>query len=493
MYFNHAFRKSFLAAYVDQPAVPASPGTQGLAPLFSVIDQLTVGSTEDLAPGQIGLFDSNTYQAFSGINNGRPFILAQGSYFTKDKIGPYHGGYTESVKSKVINPKYINKVFVTCAAPPVNQIKDIEIGKIECGKTYRLRIDLKGSPALRFLSHNIYRTLDAFSGCCTDDCTAVCTGAIVDPTIVAIQWAKQAVENPIITNFLKVEVTDWDGALVAGFDPEYTGVNPLIVKTVSAFVALLNAYTPNTTEDFNNCDIKAKVRFEVAYLETKFGYCTFTPTDFYELQPLQLFASVVDESGDPCNVQCVSITGTWNNGVYTPDVQEPAQAQGVGETVLRNLILDGRYRQEAYPDSMRVEHLRMREIEANPVLAQVDRNSFFNSINILHSVPRFNNPTGTFDNDQYLLTIYLEEGAIAGDLIAQLQDILDTCCGGMQIEYYCANSGPFDHGVGPVAGPSGEGNPEYPYYGENCYCTIGLNQAIPASPNTTETTTQAQG
>jgi hypothetical protein len=200
---------------------------------------------------------------------------------------------------------------------------------------------------------------------------------------------------------------------------------------------------------------------------------------------LQLYASVVDESGDPCNVQCVSITGTWNNGVYTPDVQEPVQAQGVGETVLRNLILDGRYRQEAYPDSSRVEHLRMREIEANPVLATVDRNSFFNSINILHSVPRFNNPTGTFDNDQYLLTIYLEEGAGAGALIQQLQDIIDYCCPGQEIEYYCAGA----EGAPAVpAGPLGDG--EYPRFG-NCACTI--ESGIPAIPAPTETTTQAQG
>jgi hypothetical protein len=486
MYFNHAFRKSFLAKWKEQ--IPALPEQQGLAPVGSVIDQLTSGTTADLQPGQIGLFDANTYQAInpSGpnpTNSGKPFILAQGSYFTKDKIGPYHGGYQESVKSKVINPKYISKVFLTCSTPPVNQVKDIEIGKVECGKTYRLRIDLKGSPALRFLSHNIYRTLDAFSGCCTDDCTATCTGALVDPTIVAIQWAKQAVENPIVTNFLRASVYDWDGDLVAQLDPEYTGGNPLIVTTVSEFVALLDAYVPNTEEDFNDCDIKAKVRFEVAYLETKFGYCTFTPTDFYELQPLQLFASVVDESGDPCNVQCVSITGTWANGVYTPDVQEPVQAQGVGETVLRNLILDGRYRQEAYPDSSRVEHLRMREIEANPVLATVDRNSFFNSINILHSVPRFNNPTGTFDNDQYLLTIYLEEGANAGAFIAQLEDIIDTCCTNLEIEQYCA-------GAEAAVPAQPFGNGEYPNYG-NCACTL-VSAAVPAIPNT-ETTTQAQG
>jgi hypothetical protein len=29
---------------------------------------------------------------------------------------------------------------------------------------------------------------------------------------------------------------------------------------------------------------------------------------------------------------------------------------------------------------------------------------------ILHNVPRFNNPTGTFDNDQYLLVIHVPTG-----------------------------------------------------------------------------------
>ena len=430
MYFNHAFRKSFLGV--------SSQGDLSLA---------TTGTTANLTAGQLGLFDAKTYQAIpatgpGNTNNGQPFILAQGSFWKlpgkKDKIGPYHGGYQESVKSKVINPKYINKVFTTCGLPSQNQIKDVEIGQIECGKTYRLRIDLKGSPALRFLSHNIYRTLDAFSGCCTDDCTATCTGAYVDPTIIAIQWAKQSIENPIITNFLKVSVTDWDGVAVASYDPEAPNAGT-VRNTVAGFVELLNEYEPNTTEDFSNCDIKAKVRFEVAYLETKFGYCTFTPTDFYELQPLQMYASVVDETGDPCNVQCVSITGTWNNEVYTPDFQEPAQAQGVGETILRNLILDGRYRQEAYPDSSRVEHLRMREIEANPGLETVNRNGLYSSVNILHSVPRFNNPTGTFDNDQYLLTVYFENSVDASAFVDQLQDILNHCCPGLEIENYCTD------------------------------------------------------
>ena len=56
----------------------------------------------------------------------------------------------------------------------------------------------------------------------------------------------------------------------------------------------------------------------------------------------------------------------------------------------------------------------MREIEGNPgVLGMLDvaqRTALFDSINIVHNVPRLNNPTGTFDNDQYLLTIYVPTG-----------------------------------------------------------------------------------
>ena len=56
--------------------------------------------------------------------------------------------------------------------------------------------------------------------------------------------------------------------------------------------------------------------------------------------------------------------------------------------------------------------LRMREIEQNPGLANINRtNGLYDQVLILHSVPRFNNPTGTFDNDQYLLKVWVDQGA----------------------------------------------------------------------------------
>ncbi|MFO0448998.1 MAG: hypothetical protein ACK52I_10135 [Pseudomonadota bacterium] len=376
MYFNHAFRKSFLP-YVTGGAVSlVSSATDGTASLYSTI-----------TPGLIGAFtpDGTALQAAST----KPFIIAQGSYYQKDKIGPFHGGYTESVKSKVINPRYITRVIKYNSALPVNEKQQVCVKGLECGKTYRLRLDLKGSPALRYLSHNIYRTLDAFTGCCTDDCNATCTGAIVDPTIAVIKWAKQVVENPILKDFLKVKVTNFD----ATFTVTQAGTTDAEIKAfVDAVDAYVSTFDPTTDGAEDAC-----LEFEVAFVETKFGDCTFTPTDFYELQPLKIILSMTDETGDPCNVQGVVITET----------QTAAQAEGLGETVLRELILDGRYRQEAYPDSSRVDSLRMREIEANPSLIGFNKAALYDRVMVLHNVPRFNNPTGTFDNDQYLLVFYV--------------------------------------------------------------------------------------
>ena len=385
MYFNHAFRKSFLPV-VSQGAISLSTAT----------------TTSALTAGEIGVFNANSWANVGGAATTKPFISAQGSYFTSDVIGGnrFLGGYKESIKSKAINPRYVNRVIKIDAATPANQVKNVCVCNLECGKTYRLRLDLKGSPALRLLSHNIYRTLDAFTGCCTDDCTATCTGALVDPTIAVINWAKQIVENPILKNYLKVAVTDWDE-------------NPVATQAstsdtdIAAFIAALDQYASTFDPNADGAAAsQACLELTVAYVDTTFANCTFTPTDFYELMPLFVFPSLTDETGDPCNVKCFEVDET----------QPPVQGSGRGETVLREMILDGRYLQNAYPDSTRVDSLRMREIEADPALSTIVRANYYDQVLILHSVPRFNNPTGTFDNDQYLLKFHVPTGTTTSAL-----------------------------------------------------------------------------
>ena len=50
---------------------------------------------------------------------------------------------------------------------------------------------------------------------------------------------------------------------------------------------------------------------------------------------------------------------------------------------------------------------RIREIEgSDQIYAAMDMTTHYKSYNLVHSVPRFNNPTGVFDNDQYHYSIY---------------------------------------------------------------------------------------
>lgn len=426
MYFPNAFRKSFL------------PASTTLA---------SSGGTDALTAGQIGFFDAKSYQVVTA--QAAPFILAQGSYFATDKIGPVHGGYKESVKSKVINPKYVSRLIKVTSDVAKNHIVKVDpsAATINSDSTYRLRLDIKGSPALRFLNHQLYKTLDAYSGCDT----VAGTANTVDQNVILLKWKDQINEAPLLKDFVVAKVFNQTYASVAidptaasativvanadrtkfaagnkliaagipeaarvvsvgAADSATTGYANVVLSLAATSSTNVNAavyaeiatstYSPVTASAGAIAAVDSHLEITAAYVETKFGSCTFTPTDKYDLEPLVIYTSFVEESGDPCAV----------NGFVSAEVQAPVQASGSGETVLRELILDGRYLQNAYPDSSRVEHLRMREIEADPALATVNRNGLYDQVLILHSVPRFNNPTGTFDNDQYLIVVHVPAG-----------------------------------------------------------------------------------
>lgn len=428
MYFPHAFRKSFL------------PASTTLA---------SSGSTAALTAGQIGFFDAKTFQVVSA--QAAPFILAEGSRFASDKIGPVHGGYKESKKSKAINPKYVSRLMKVSAKAAKNHIMKVEASAcagLACDSTIRLRLDVKGSPALRFLNHQLYKTLDAYTGCCN------ATNDPIDQTVALLKWADQINEAPLLKDFVQAKVWKETTASVAinptagsativvanadaasfsaGEKVVHASLAPnsLVVSVGAADSAgagnanvVLSApaisstdgnaaiFTAQTTAGYTPAtaslgSVNSHMDIVAAYVDTTFGNCTFTPTDKYDIEPLFIYASVVDESGEPCKVECISVS----------EVQAPQQTSGLGETVLRELILDGRYLQNAYPDSSRVDSLRMREIEADPALSAVTRSALYDQVLILHNVPRWNNPTSTFDNDQYLLVIHVPTGTATSSI-----------------------------------------------------------------------------
>jgi len=450
MYFNHAFKKVYVSA-VNAGAISLR----------------TTGSTQDLTAGQLGLFDAKTYAAIAAAGAvNQPFILAQGSYRTQDKIGKFHGGYKESIKSKTINPKYVSRFFKVNAVTPLSQIIDVSGLDITCGNTYQLRLDIKGSPALRTLKRNAYHTLDAFAGCCADGCDAPCNGDPVDENVILLQWAAQINEDPIISLFVRayvlnnslattgttsvaaapanvritalastagVAVGDYvtgpgvgAGAKVVTVDsgtqvtvdkPSTAAGTGVAIQFSKPLVA--GTYVPVTGA--GAAAVVGHLRIEAAYEDTKFGDCTFSVTDHYELAPLRLYVSAVDETGDPCAVKNIINSST---GVGVTEIQAARQASGTGESVLRDLTLFMRYLQDPFPEGASVDSLRMREVQLDPSLGTVARTGLYDQVCILHSVPRFNNPSGTFDDDQYLLVVNVPTGTVTTTFTTLVSNIL---------------------------------------------------------------------
>lgn len=452
-YFNHAFVKCF------NPTGIAANGT----------------ATSALTSGEISLVEDSDWESTTGSPaNGTLGYIVQGSYHTVDSIGnnPGHGGYTESVKSKGINPRFISRLYSTECITASQSTSAISVGSkcVPCGQSLFLRIDVKGSPALRFLNHNAYAIGDSANVCCVDGQT------YIDPAAALAEAGSQLLADPIIKPFVR-ERTFGSGAtaVAAGIEvaataglsgvdststvgaggTNYTvgdivsvdtGSSLAVVKVdtvaagvVTAFsvlasgsgysaatlattnmvvtnaaaagftvtvvldvdketysIAQVDAGTYVASTDPVGDGVSAILHVEGAYAETKFGDCSFDTRDFYGKEPVQIITSVLDETGDPC-----SDCGTATN---TPGVMASCQ----GETVLRDILMTESYMQSPYNQG-NVDSSRIREIEgSDDILASVDRTALYKTYVIQHTVPRFNNPSGVFDNDQYCYKIYVK-------------------------------------------------------------------------------------
>jgi hypothetical protein len=506
-YFNHAFKKSFLATGPTQTAFPvtlpdgstvptttsegyvttAGMPTYGLNQL-SAISVATYGAaTTATTDGYIGWFDpkSNISLAIGTGSDCCNAYLAGSAIYSSDKIGPLTGGYQETNKSKMVNPKYVSRFYEVAPCAPQNNVihvgstywtagggvllldavslvggtlygisvtgvvttvtggsgtglivsydtnalgavisvtivapgvgyangdtvtlvggasdATIDIDALVgvttahpqegcgispecckeylCGETYSLRLDVKGSPALRFLNHNAYSTQDAYTGCCPAGAIAP---TAVDSTEVMILWANGLTNDPIVGPFVQIVVQAEDGTL--WYAP----------GTSAAFLAANGADTWNnyvsTGHVVGAC---AGLILNGAYVDTKFGDCTFQLSDFYEKEPVKLYASEVDYNGDPCAFTTLCVV-TECQGL---------QVQGLGETVVRDMTMSESYRQNFLASDFRIREIT----QGNQIISSVDRTALYYRYMLQHNVPRNYNPSGTFDADQYMLEIF---------------------------------------------------------------------------------------
>lgn len=483
-YFNHAYRKSFVGTKASQASVPGvSAGvTDGLL-IDTGLSSSVLSNTAApfaLGVGTYGFFNPDTYlsvnAASASVIAGQPLVFAASSLMLNDKIGPFHGGYKESNKSKKINPRFVHKfskmtgaaseqsichigntninlnsiatlgvivggggytpgvytnvsltggsgvgalasvtvngagvvTVITITAPgqgyvvgdvltvgpsvpfipgvvstvPVATLKYNSRARCAadfvCGETYNLRLDLWGSPILRYLNHDLYKTLAAYTGCCP-------AGTIVPPnvdsTLVMINWANQIINDIWIQNFVRPIVYTQNGIPLFATAAE----------AVAAGFAATNVWTTYVSPGFIAGSL-AGIRLIGSYIETKFGNCSFQNTDFFEKEVVQMNISLTDLTGDPCDFSalCVFCESKGFAG------------QGFGEQVLRDVILDESYLQNHFSNDSRIREIT----QGDNYFAAINRNALFTRYVIQHSVPRYNNPSGIYDDDQYALNIY---------------------------------------------------------------------------------------
>ena len=444
-YFNHAFCKVFLGTGLAAGTnLPTGVLTAEIDPSGGYIDvdgihtsalsdiNATASANHAIGPvasGYFGIFNAKTNLSIGNteVTGCCNFYIASSPLMASDKIGPYAGGYRESNKSKMINPKYLHQWYRVDPCTPQQSIISIgnTVGTVDCdgfttaqdngfqggttcedccfdfycGETYYLRIDVKGSPALRLLNHNAYKTFDAYTGCCP-----TASPTLVNSTLVMLAWARQILSdtttNPVTGDpYMKdlIFPVVFDEAGIPWY-PDGTTVTVDGTNTPVSPAEWFSAYDETTAHTPDAC---AGLRLYGAYVETKFGNCTFQVTDFFEKEPVAIFASLVDYTGDPCTFEGLC--------VYTECYG--VQGMGFGEQVLRDVILSESYLQNYVGSG---NDFRVREItQGYDIIDSVDRNALYGRYFILHTVPRFNNPSGTFDNDQYMCEIIYTEATPA--------------------------------------------------------------------------------
>lgn len=362
---------------------------------ISTAELANAAAPYSLGPGVFGFFTKDGWlsvdEAAIEGNNCCPLVLASAAIKTNDKEGPFHGGYTESNKSKFIDPRKITDFYRVDSCLPQQMI--IHIGNTNytstlspvnssccfefyCDETYYLSLEVKGSPALRFANHNLYQRFDANGGCCSGPVPTV-----INSTLIMIQWANRIVESAYFKDFVKPIVYDEAG-------------NPWFYLAADAVAAgypatqIWSLYDTSIAHVDGEC---AGLRLIGAYVETKFGNCSFQVTDHYEVEPLKILASMTDMSGDVCTFE----------GICVVTECDGRQGMNFGESLLRNIILSESYRQNYFSTDPRIREITQGEA----IRDAVDRNTLYTVYYIKHHVPRYQNAGGKSDTDQYLLEI----------------------------------------------------------------------------------------
>jgi len=398
-----------------------------------IFNLATSGTTANLinTPGLVGIYNTpfatGVYGAAIAAGTSASCIIGVGSWHTKDKIAPLWGGLLEPEYTQIIDWKKVLNFEKTVAQAAQNQIVTFgwnqssgsTVGPLfYCGTTYNLYIEAQGNPVLHFLNHQFYTTFSAVGACCTSDCSSGCTSTVVDAACIMLQWKDGINQNPYWPSFINAQVYVQNGASKTEVFSAYDTSQGVGTGTYSC-----NTSTPST--------VIATMQITVAYADTTFDNCTFSPTDYFGIEPLIISTvSLFNQDASPCAVNTTINSSVPN--MFT-ELVAPRQVRGLGEQVVRNLLSWAAYRQEYFPDGNWTGLYRFREIENFTQLTDVSRQGLYDSIILRFNQTRAWNYTSVNDNDAYCLTFYVPTGTTTTNFTSIINACLTAAGNSVQL------------------------------------------------------------
>lgn len=130
----------------------------------------------------------------------------------------------------------------------------------------------------------------------------------------------------------------------------------------------------NLAPAYPGSPVYAGVRIYGAYADTRFGNCSFEPTDYFSTRPLRIRVSQVDQDGNPCD-----------SPTKVTQLQYGTVATQTGEYLIRQYL---KYNSlEAY--NAWSTDPRIREVLDQHVLRFIDRTKLYNMYYLVYTMDRF--------------------------------------------------------------------------------------------------------
>lgn len=470
-YFNHAFGKAFYAKTWNQTTTETSADLGGGGALgefafinanYGVLDLLGLQGEEGgfyLAQSSFQTNDTiGNNPGHGGYSESHKSKMIMKKYISKMWITDY---VDENGAVTVME-------LASTKAAKIASAKGYAESCFGCGTDPIFRVDVKGTAALRLLNHNAYASLsgslplpnaaaeahadfpaDGVDMCCVSqgdatDGTNTVTHTGMYPGIVALNLRDQINGDPILSRFGSAEVhisrnagANGMGAANGTFDlipaasateaAIYAGGSRGVTSSAGAGDTQIGTLTaiPATVDLATDASIWTNSVFRVVFtlktsceLQTQFSSCSFDTRDFYLMGGLKAIISLQDEAGNPC-VACQGyVKDIPATDANTPKGEDFKQRNISSDTVINSILLTENYRQSPYNQGLR-DSSRFREQEGmSGIITELGRdattsacNGAFVGYHLVHNVPRFNNPNGVFDNDQYHYTVYVKRAS----------------------------------------------------------------------------------